>query len=117
MRHIRFFVGFALIASLTLSAQNAQQPSLRWFSQSLQRVVEQVSPSVVQISAQGLGRTEEAASARVRTQRGTGTGVILDAEGYIVTNAMSSAVRLASRCSYRSERISDLRRFSPAEVG
>lgn len=87
MRHIRFIVGSAFIASLSLSAQNAQQPSLRWFSQSLQRVVEQVSPSVVQISAQGLGRSDEAASARVRTQRGTGTGVILDAEGYIVTNA------------------------------
>src|SRR5690242_2891405 len=75
--------------TLSLSAQNAQQPSLRWFSQALQRLVEQFSPSVVQISAQGLGgeRNQETSPGRVKTERGSGSGVIVDPEGYVVTNA------------------------------
>ena len=78
-------IGF--LFALSLSAQRAQQPSLRWFSQSLQRLAEQVSPAVVQISSRGPGRNEEVSSSRVRTERGVGSGVILDPEGYIVTNA------------------------------
>jgi serine protease Do len=81
-----FFPGLLLFA-LTLHAQNAAQPSLRWFSQSLQRLVEQISPAVVKINVQGLGRNDDAASSRVRNERGGGSGVILDPEGYIVTNA------------------------------
>jgi serine protease Do len=74
----------AFFCALTLSAQ---QPSLRWLSESLQRLVDQVSPAVVQISVEGLGgRTDEAGN-RVRSERGGGSGVILDPEGYIVTNA------------------------------
>ena len=84
MKHKHFLIGFLLV--LNLSAQSGQ-PSLRWFSQSLQRVVEQVSPAVVQVSAQGLGKTEDTTSSRVRSERGTGSGVILDPEGFIVTNA------------------------------
>ncbi len=71
---------FALTAS-------AQQPSLRWLSQSLQRLVDQVSPAIVQISVEGLGGRNEDTAGRVRNERGGGSGVILDAEGYIVTNA------------------------------
>ncbi len=77
--------GFVL--SFSLTAQNAQQPSLRWFSQSLQRLVEQISPAVVQITVQGLGSKEDSSSGRVQSERGGGSGVILDPEGYIVTNA------------------------------
>src|SRR3974377_2135548 len=76
-----------IVLTLSLPAQNAQQPSLRWFSQSLQRLVEQISPAVVQISAQSLGRTDEEGPSRVRTERGGGSGGILDPNGYIVTNA------------------------------
>jgi serine protease Do len=51
--------------------------------------VEQFGPAVVQVNAQGLGgeRNDESAPGRVRTERGAGSGVILDPEGYIVTNA------------------------------
>jgi serine protease Do len=86
----------AIGLSLGLPVLSAQPPSLRTFSQSLQRLVEQVSPAVVQISAQGLGRPEESVSARVKTQRGTGSGVVLDADGYIVTNAhvVGSSMRI-----------------------
>jgi serine protease Do len=74
----------AFFFALTLSAQ---QPSLRWLSQSLQRLADQVSPSVVQISVEGLGGRNEEPAGRVRSERGGGSGVILDAEGFIVTNA------------------------------
>ena len=86
MKHFKLPL-VVFILAVNCSAQNAQQPSLRWFSQSLQRVVDQVSPSVVQVSALGLGRAEDPSSAHVRSQRGTGSGVILDSSGYIVTNA------------------------------
>jgi serine protease Do len=78
-----------IVVALSLPAQTPQQPSLRWLSQSLQRIVEQFSPAVVQVSAQGLSaeRDEEASSGRVKTERGAGSGVILDPDGYIVTNA------------------------------
>jgi serine protease Do len=78
-----------LVVVFSLMAENAQQPSLRWLSQSLERLVQQVSPAVVQISAQGLGARggEEALSGQVRAERGSGSGVIIDPDGYIVTNA------------------------------
>ena len=80
----KLLIGFVL--ALSLRAQNAQ-PSLRWFSQSLQRLVEQVSPAVVQINVQGLARAEDTRSGRVQTERGAGSGVMLEPDGYIVTNA------------------------------
>src|SRR5689334_12635095 len=75
--------------ALSLAAQTAQQPSLRSFSESLHRLVGQVSPAVVQIIAQRLGGGggEETESGRMRSERGTGSGVIVDPDGYIVTNA------------------------------
>ena len=81
----KLLIGFVL--ALSLPAQNAQPPSLRWFSQSLQRLVEQVSPAVVQINVHGLGHTEDTRSGRVQTERGAGSGVMLEPGGYIVTNA------------------------------
>jgi serine protease Do len=85
MRNTKWCLG--LIFTVCLSAQNAQPPSLRFFSGSVQRLVEQASPAVVQIVAQGIGRNEESSSTRVRTERGGGSGVILDSDGYVVTNA------------------------------
>lgn len=86
MKYVILFVG--LILPLNLPAQTSPQPSLRWFSQSLQTLTSQVSPAVVQVVVQGLdGRNEEAASGKVQTQRAGGSGVIVDSEGYIITNA------------------------------
>ncbi len=86
MKHLILFAG--LLLPLSLPAQTPQQPSLRWFSQSLQTLTAQVSPSVVQVVVQGLGgRSEEAASGRVQTQRAGGSGVVVDPAGYIITNA------------------------------
>jgi serine protease Do len=94
MYKTRWIVGF--IFALGLSAQNGQQlrsrtptgaPALQSFSQSVQQLVDQVSPAVVQVIAQGIGRNEDSPSTQVRTERGGGSGVILDPTGYIVTNA------------------------------
>src|SRR4051794_15396385 len=50
-------------------------------------LVDRVNPAVVQIIADTYVQQGEAQSAGVRTQRGTGSGVIVDPTGFIVTNA------------------------------
>lgn len=68
------------------AAQAARQPGLTDLSRSLQDLAEKVSPSVVQIFVTSAGLPEEGAAA-AQPQRGSGSGVIVDADGYIVTNA------------------------------
>jgi serine protease Do len=77
--------------SAAQSAQGRQPPSrgLTELSQSLQDLAERVSPSVVQVFVTGFAEPDEddqAASEPV-LERSSGSGVILDADGYIVTNA------------------------------
>jgi serine protease Do len=62
--------------------------TLAGLSRSFEQTVEQVSPSVVQVIARGLAAADDqSGSPLVRGQRSSGSGVIVDAEGYIVTNA------------------------------
>src|SRR5690242_13185214 len=59
-------------------------------SRSLQELSQKVSPSVVQIFVSGYSQPdgEDARSAGVPTvERSSGSGVIVDPDGYIVTNA------------------------------
>jgi serine protease Do len=86
------------------SAQQAQRvSSLREVSTSLERLSRRVSQSVVQIFASGYALNEEsegqANTAVVTRQRATGTGVVLSADGFIVTNShvVSNANRLRVR--------------------
>jgi serine protease Do len=59
---------------------------LRSFSATFQELVERVDPAVVQVIARGFVPPEGATNL-LRSQRGSGSGVIVDANGYIVTNA------------------------------
>jgi serine protease Do len=71
------------------SSQTRTSPSLRNLSQSLESVVARVAPAVVQIRATAYGPLPggTGSTTQLGTQRSTGSGVILRADGYIVTNA------------------------------
>jgi serine protease Do len=69
---------------------SAQVSGLGALSRSLEAVVARVSPAVVQIQVSAYGPVSGGATAPaalIGTQRSTGSGVILTADGYIVTNA------------------------------
>lgn len=81
----------ALLLSLpaSASAQSAVSPKplpLAAFSQGLEHLARQVGPSVVQVFAIGFSVASNKIGPAVRHQN-TGSGVVLDSGGYIVTNA------------------------------
>jgi serine protease Do len=81
-----------LTFAISLQAQGppsgrAQEHALSGLSRSFEQLVERVSPSVVQIIARGLAPDEDSGSQLLRAQRSSGSGVIVDRDGYIVTNA------------------------------
>ena len=53
----------------------------------LQALAAKVTPSVVQVLVTSFGAAASGGSAVLATERGSGSGVIVDADGYIVTNA------------------------------
>jgi serine protease Do len=69
---------------------HAQSPSLAAFSGELQALVQRVGPSIVQINVSGYALAEASGSGTADTllerQRSTGSGVIVDAAGYVITN-------------------------------
>jgi serine protease Do len=86
-------------ACITSAAQQAPSPvSLASLSASLQQLAEQIGPSVVQVFATSYAAPDEETDrgALLTTERTTGSGVILDPDGYIVTNAhvVSGATRV-----------------------
>jgi serine protease Do len=87
-------VSQSILLAFAISVQGfAQTPvraldrSLAELSRSFEQISEQVGPSVVQIVARGPAPDEQSGAALVRDQRSSGSGVIVDAEGYILTNA------------------------------
>ena len=86
------------LCAQTESPENSAKPSektasradtLRQFNSSLEALVTKVSPAVVQIQASGLAPVESNKSgvALIVRQRAIGSGVFVDPDGYIMTNA------------------------------
>jgi serine protease Do len=77
-------------APAVLSKAPASPNLLRELNSSLEAVVSKVSPAVVQIVVTGYGPSEEHGhtdTARIVRQHAIGTGIIVDPDGYIMTNA------------------------------
>src|SRR6266478_4109728 len=77
-------------APALVSKAQSSSNLLRALDSSLETVVSKVSPAVVQIVVTGYGPSESHGhtdTARIVRQRALGTGVIVDPDGYIITNA------------------------------
>jgi len=86
-------VFFCLLLATSVSAQSTStaspSPPLAELSRSLQDLAARVSPSVVQIFVTGYPAADEenqSASVEPQLERSSGSGVIVDPDGYIVTN-------------------------------
>jgi serine protease Do len=91
----------AMVASFILAvsvltpvaAQTARPPAgqneLGSFSRAIRDLTQRVSPTVVQVNVNGYGPVEADGRdvALIAPQRSTGSGVVVDPQGYIVTNA------------------------------
>jgi serine protease Do len=76
--------------SAIVSKAPASPNLLRDLNSSLEAVISKVSPAVVQIVVTGYGPSEDRGhtdAARIVRQHAIGTGIIVDPDGYIMTNA------------------------------
>src|SRR5262245_9110758 len=83
-----------LFLTATAAAQTTNHTGdfdpLHQFNAAVRKLVSRVTPSVVQVLATGYGPVESGNgtnSALVGMQQKIGSGVIIDSDGYIVTNA------------------------------
>jgi serine protease Do len=92
---LAFLFTLELLASRTVAGQTppGANPSdvLHQLNNSVEQLIRRVSPTVVQIQVTGYGATDDSersmTSAIISRRRAIGSGVIVDPEGYIVTNA------------------------------
>jgi serine protease Do len=84
---LAFILLFPANAFCQSGVQARNSATLDNFSASMAVLAQKVRPSVVQIRTIGYGSGESQQVGWVAAQRGTGSGVILDSNGYIVTNA------------------------------
>jgi len=91
-----FLAAFCFLWGICLPAQTPQQSDrqklLQQFSDSMDELTARVSPAIVQVLVTGYGPLEEKDkdkddSTTLGKQRSLGSGVIVDSDGYIITNA------------------------------
>jgi serine protease Do len=93
-------IRIALILAVACATLDGfQQDTLSEYSRSIRALTQRVSPAVVQILVSGYGKADEGQGdtvSLITRQRSTGSGVVVDPEGYIVTNAhvVRGAVRV-----------------------
>jgi serine protease Do len=84
---------------------------LNKLSDSFQHLAGKVGPAVVRIVTTGFGPAEGSSSGVLTSQQGTGSGVILDQDGYILTNAHviegASRIRVVLVASAPNDKSSD----------
>jgi serine protease Do len=95
------FLALILILAPTAKAQTSQSPIttdksvdlMRQMSASFESLVKRVSPAVVEVQVTGFGSTDEDdedndndSKSSIGRQRSLGSGVIVDPDGYIITN-------------------------------
>ncbi len=83
---IFFLFTFIPFSSVAQNLPRRDRVRLDKMSTSLQKLAQHVSPAVVQVTTKGFYPVQ-GENGNVATQSGTGSGVILDSSGYIVTNA------------------------------
>ena len=92
---VYFFAAMICLANRPLAAQSATRSAvarnpLDEFSQTVQRLIRDVSPAVVDVVVQSFGGLENESNGRANTvshQTREATGVLISADGYLVTNA------------------------------
>ncbi len=103
-------VTFGILSMLSaLRAQSGSTPTesnpLRELNNSVRTLVQRVSPSVVHLIVTGYGPVESGrgnTSLVLGRQQSVGSGVIIDSNGYIVTNAHMVFLPSMSNDAYRS---------------
>ena len=114
-------IGLPIALLLSLPASPSAQSSvptkplpLADFSQGLEHLAHQVGPSVVQVFAIGYSVASNRLGPMVKHQN-TGSGIVLDSEGYIVTNAhvVYGARRLQVQLAVSPATADELRLHTP----
>lgn len=77
-----FLLWFGLMCSIGFG-----QSQLRLLSTQFEGLVEKTDPAVVQIVVRAFSASEEDSSALIRSSKANGSGVIVSADGYILTNS------------------------------
>ncbi len=76
-----------LICFCLISSIGFGQSQLRLLSTQFEGLVEKTDPAVVQIVVRAFSASEEDSAPLIRSSKGNGSGVIVSADGYILTNS------------------------------
>lgn len=90
MRSHKFVLVAIMIVAAACSGLNqpeARAESLSTFSNTLQEITSQVSPASVRIIVAGYTPGSSGSSDLLELSHSSGSGVIVDPDGYIITNA------------------------------